>query len=364
MFIHLLCNRYPEQRFVLCGEKRFASIFAGIPNLTYLSRDAFLYKWIFRFVNLPVWIYNKLCKNKEKKLPLYRLFEYVSRHSRNNILISGSAFMESGAAPFTGGGDLRNEESYFALKPHVIGCNFGPYIHEEFKTFYAERFRQACYVCFREKKSYEMFSGENIHYAPDIVFTHPENISGEQQKKHVLLSVMNVEKDGNENEMLREAYLKEMVLLVEHLQKQGEKVVLLGFCKEQGDEETIREIKANLQSTSDVSCYCYPDTGYEEALRLLQDAKSVIATRYHAMILGWLFGSQVLPVVYSDKMKNVINDLTPGACYVSVEELDGSGVMVSLYEKMKVDTHVWDVSDVVAKAQKNFLSLDKLFARS
>lgn len=363
LFIHILCGRYPQERFVICGEKKYAKAFEGITNLTYISRDSFWNKWFFRLINIPIWVINKVyqVRGVKRECPYYRIFEHVSRHSKNNILISGSIFMELTDVPFVVNGYYRNEEKYYQLGPHVIGCNFGPYINDTFKEFYSRMFRKARYVCFREQKSYEMFDGENIHYAPDIVFTHIVQNQTTIIKDHVLLSVMNVEKDGQQNPKLREVYVREMVLLIEKLQKQGEKIILLGFCQEQKDDDVILNILEHLQNQTNVQSYCYPEIGYEDALQLIQGAKSVVATRYHAMILGWLYGCQVLPVIYSDKMLNVINDLAPDTGYVKVDELDGSGVVYKMFEKMREDACIWDVSDAVAKAQMNFQSLDRLF---
>lgn len=42
LFIYTLCKRYPNQKFVICGEEKYKCLFNSISNLKYIAEDSFL----------------------------------------------------------------------------------------------------------------------------------------------------------------------------------------------------------------------------------------------------------------------------------------------------------------------------------
>ena len=56
-------------------------------------------------------------------------------------------------------------------------------------------------------------------------------------------------------------------------------------------------------------------------LKLIAGASRLISGRFHAMILGWLFHKPQLVVTYSNKTKNVIDDLYPEQFFVTTKTL-------------------------------------------
>ena len=52
LFIITLCNRYPHEKFVMCGEKTYRHIFSSVENLTYVTTDTFFHKWFMRVRNI------------------------------------------------------------------------------------------------------------------------------------------------------------------------------------------------------------------------------------------------------------------------------------------------------------------------
>src|SRR5690606_25270580 len=53
----------------------------------------------------------------------------------------------------------------------------------------------------------------------------------------------------------------------------------------------------------------YYEHDIQAAIDIIRKSNSVIASRFHAMILGWVFNKSVFPLVYSKKMTNVMNDV-------------------------------------------------------
>ena len=62
------------------------------------------------------------------------------------------------------------------------------------------------------------------------------------------------------------------------------------------------------------------------------------------MILGWVFNKPVLPIVYSSKMTNVINDIEFNGLYIdfeNLESIDTEEVLKSIYNnKVNVSKQV------------------------
>lgn len=81
------------------------------------------------------------------------------------------------------------------------------------------------------------------------------------------------------------------------------------FSAEQGDDIAIREVLELLdaEERSHVSTVCY-DGDTDVIISLFAKAKYVVGTRFHSVVLGLLCGAQVLPIVYSVKTSNMLED--------------------------------------------------------
>ena len=106
-------------------------------------------------------------------------------------------------------------------------------------------------------------------------------------------------------------YVANMAGLLQRLLDEGKKIVLASFCKEEGDEEGIRKILAAMGCEEDprVRVLCYDGTNADELTSAIAASGGVIGTRFHATILAMAAGRPVLPIVYSDKTKYVLEDL-------------------------------------------------------
>lgn len=366
LFIYTLCNRYPNHRFVLCGEKEYKYLFDDIKNLKYISVDAFFRKWIFRVVKLPPFMANKVCKifKINKSFRYYDCKTFVYRHSKNNILISGSCFMESEWG-FAMNPYYREEKIYYSKKPYVIGCNFGPYNTKEYRNFYEKCFRSASQVSFRDKYSYSLFNElDNVSYAPDILFNvDTESIKIPDEKDYVLISVLNPCKDDiNTENNLVDCYINKMAKISDNLISLGKKVLFMGFCEFQRDGEIIgRIIKKMKSDKKNVRVIRYPEITKDEALGYIKNSEFVIATRYHGMILAEVFGKPVLPITYNEKMVHVIEDLTPSMEYISIDECEKWDCDLIAEKIVNEKYTAYNVEDIIKKAEKHFEKLDSIY---
>lgn len=363
LFVDVLCRRYPNTRFVICGEKAYKRCFAEISNLKYISSDTVVFKLLFKVIKTPAWCVNKLilkCGGK-KQFAYFGCEQLLQLLSKENVLISGSVFMELQNKPFIMGAKQVSEQKYYRRKPYVIGCNFGPYYNEEYRKFYQECFRKAKQICFRERYSYKMFEGENIQWGADIVFSYSKDrIVLPEEKEYIAISVLNLNKDVSRDSESVERYVKGFADAIKSLLERGERVALVGFCNAQGDDAVIRDICERCANDKRILVYNYPTMNYREMIGVLAGAKAIISTRYHGMILGWLFGKRVLPIVYSSKMKHVIDDVNSEMPVCSLDDKEFSYYkLLDAYDRMLKEPYKIDIEGLVRSAQTHFEKLDK-----
>ena len=142
--------------------------------------------------------------------------------------------------------------------------------------------------------------------APDIIFgLEPLKIQEVEDKK-VIISVIDC--DNKNLKHYREKYERKIVELIKFFIRLGYKVLLMSFCKAEGDEVAINRILTYMDEKENISTYFYKDD-VEESLRILNSAKIIVGSRFHANILGLVMGKTIIPFAYSDKTINVLKDI-------------------------------------------------------
>ena len=290
LFIRYLCRRFPDTGFHLQIEGAFGKALSDIPNLT-VHRTGRIGPGLDKLTGR--WVSRERLVGKCDGL----------------IHIGGSIFIQNR--------DWQSKYARYsrllsrAKKARIIGANFGPYDSEEYKKAYQSLFREkAESVCFRDSYSYRQFADSpNMSWAPDILFA-PDYMPYITEENRAVLSVMDQGED----------YLNKMAETGDYLAGAGYEVVLMSFCSREKDPSACLAVRERMNAP----CRLYTYTGnIEEALRLLGGASLIVATRFHSMVLGWAMGKKVFPVVYSEKMRHVIEDLSPDAPYASVQDVTG-----------------------------------------
>ena len=87
-----------------------------------------------------------------------------------------------------------------------------------------------------------------------------------------------------------------------------------------------------------------------------------MATRFHAMMIGWMLSKKVLPVVYSAKQTNVINDI---GFTVAVRNLTKKGTrsLSELLKKYLSEPVGFYVGQLSTEAENQFCVTDRLFIK-
>lgn len=341
LFIKILCERYPNIKFVLYAPKEYKKSFRKNTNLS-----------IFPSNNIIIRGLNFLFKTLKIKTSIPLL---ISKKCKAIVQIGGSIFIESE------GWRNKKENKKRMLNENrpffVLGANFGPFKDNDFYLWNKEMFRKYADICFREKHSYEMFNDlENVRMADDIVFQLNKK-EFKQGENNIVISVI---KPSYRKELTNydDIYYNKIKDITIYFIKKGYKVTLMSFCENEGDKEAIEKIMRLIPFdylNNNVKKYFYK-LDMEEALNIISASNFVIATRFHSMILGWVYNKPVFPIVYSDKMTNVMKDIGFTGSYTdfnNIYELKPQQVFDSM------ETNLIDVLKQVKNAEKHFEKLDE-----
>lgn len=298
LFLHKLFSSYPDIRFVLYAKKPYRQIFSGYRNVTVHESDSRAMR---------------ICR----KLRIDgRIRWRISHECDYAVLIGGSVFKEDSkwAQQHLWYRDLFDHDRLYFL-----GCSWGPCKTARFKEDMTGIFSDVKDICFRDQNSFDTFSAlPNVRYAPDILFGLDWSPYGQiPQEKQVMISVINCRSDSAELHAYAQAYNRFVAQLTERFSGLGYHVVFCSFCEGQGDLAAAEEIRSLLPpgvlETTSVLNYC--GTNADEILGCIAASEYVVATRFHAMILGMVAGKKVLPLIYHVKLRNVLEDLSfRGAC--------------------------------------------------
>ena len=189
----------------------------------------------------------------------------------------------------------------------LIGANCDAAYSDDFRQRLGQSLARLTDCCFRDSHSFSLFRAlPNVRWAPDVLFGWKPT-QQPQPGAGVGISVVSA-KGCFSSASLRQTYFETMAALIDLCRERQIPVTLLSFCRAEGDEEAIREI---LSRTADPSYagQCLYAGDPEAMLDAMNGCKTIVATRFHAMILGWVLGKNVVPVIYSEKQTQVLADV-------------------------------------------------------
>lgn len=342
IFVQLLCRRYPDTDFYAAQPRRYNSSLTALPNL-HFSQEMKNYDSSFGE--------NTISK---KMLHYYSQFDAC-------VAIGGSIFMQNNAAWWRQVVRFRNRLAV-SKRLYVIGANFGPFSDNAFLSQYTALFDKTSDICFRDLDSVAYFPKiSSIRYAPDVLLTYG-NVPVNPENK-VVISVIDCSWIGRPKEQYNE--LKKHIIEYENLifdvckeySNIGYKVCLMSFCQIQKDDVTAMRIQQKCVESGLYGVDTFSYTGdIDSAIHELASAKYIIATRFHSMILGWLFNKPTFPIIYDNKQRTVIKDTNfPNKyCFLkNISSISAKDVVLSLQNYIS-----FDCNDYIEKAQNQFKGLD------
>ena len=236
-------------------------------------------------------------------------------------IVGGSIFMESQKKNRTLESVLYNK---FNKKYYILGANVGPvYTKDYIDDLKNVVFKKAEDVSLRDKKSYSLVNEcQNVRYHSDLVFSLNINkYRNIAQQRMVIFSVIDCDKKRSQIKTVNTVeYEKKIVELIEYFQKMSYKVQLMSFCKYEGDETAIERIIAKCVNSKGIEIFYY-DGNIEKALKNIASSEIIVGTRFHANVLGLIFGKTIIPISYNDKTDNLLSDINYKGKQIKISEV-------------------------------------------
>jgi colanic acid/amylovoran biosynthesis protein len=274
------------------------------------------------------------------------------------VYIGGSIFIENNNIS-----EWVKEKNFYlnlSIPYYILGSNFGPYKSPKYIGLVSDILGKSKDVCFRDKTSYELFKEFNsTRYATDIVFLADLSQYEIKKDKTVIFSIIDCDELFDNKITIK--YEQEIINMTRKFINDGYKVIYMSFCKYEGDEIAIKRIVDNLDSSliCSVEIFSY-DGNLEEALSVIARCEIIIATRFHAMILGFLFSKKVLPIAYSKKTIDVLNDLEFKGNVIDINNIDNFNGSDFDFNSLQIN----NVDKQVKLAELQFQELDKVLVKN
>ncbi len=346
LFIDILSKKFPNTNFTL--------------NYYGKGYDDFLSRYNnLKRSNYPV-VYKVL-----NRLGIYDYINDAKRISRQFdvlVFLGGSVFREESYWKDVYAQRMKLVQEFRKQsKPvFILGANFGPYKTEEFYSNYYSLFSQCNDVCFRESYSKELFKDlECVRSSADIIF-QTKIPTTTNKRKNIAYSII----DPSHKEGLadyRDEYIKAVVGSIKNVIDLGYTCTLMSFCKNEGDlktcEEIFKSIPINLKSYVKILDY---QGDIEPILKEISESQLIIASRFHANILGVVAQTNILPLIYSDKTLNVLKDIGFKDKILRIEECKEINNKEMIEGLLTVHEQVSDLNDIKKNSLKHFSVLENI----
>lgn len=319
LFFEILCRRYPNTVFRTAIDPHSIETFSGLDNVVFDCHES-----------------TRVAKMRQ--LARMMVGQFIGA-ARTSIEIGGSIFIQKHESRLNIGPYLKRMLiSLCSSSFYCLGCNFGPYYSQHQLDTYAKYFARLDDVCFRDEPSFGLFSElPNVRFAPDIVLGLDADSVPVRNvldvDAYTVVSAIDLEyTERNLGEIdipaTKRDYEQFLVRNIKAEIHRGNRVVLFSFCDHEQDQIVNERLLAELSADEKTRVSLYSHHEIADSLALLKSAQKLIATRFHAMILGWVFGTPTYVVTYSKKTNNMIDTYVPEQTFVNLAEVDPGYVLL------------------------------------
>ena len=252
---------------------------------------------------------------------------------------------------------------------HIIGCNLHRSYSEASLNIILKMFQKASYVAVRDEWSYnflkERLPENNIYHSSDIAFSYDIN-NIKKIKKSGLLGISVRRKTSLDDEIYTEycAYFSSIINV--YLEKDNQNQVTF-FCFSSGkvkDEETAKDILLGVNDHDRVKIKSYLGE-INSYMNSFSECESIIATRFHALVMALILHIPFIPFAYESKLNNLLLDITYEGILLDYENMKTPPVDV--LKQLSKDKQPYDVQklgEYLRRSAINFNLLDKILKKS
>jgi Uncharacterized conserved protein len=209
------------------------------------------------------------------------------------------------------------------IKIATIGCNLGPFKNEFARKTAIKDLRLSQLITVRDNESFDIVSEYipyNVYKYPDIVFSLKDLLDFDddiESRSSLGISVYNNVRQPN----LNSDYISAMAKIAdEYIEKTGNNVKLLAFdTGEENDMKSAKLIFRACNYKNKVNIIGHSDDG-STILSEMNQCSSLVATRFHSIILAFKLHIPFIPIVYSNKSENFLKDIEYNKYQVNFED--------------------------------------------
>ena len=247
------------------------------------------------------------------------------------LVVTGSGFMINTKAAF-------KTELLWFLKGHhpgdyCLGCNMEPLDNPIKRFLIRQKLNKFKLITCRDQESYRWLCSNTgkpeIHCLPDILFSLPDEwLPAVKTSNNLGISMMH--RTGDREDC---AYYRAMAEIAdEWIRRTGKGVILMAF--DTGKEDDLfacRAVKAQMQFPDQAEIVEHTDG--TDILAAFARCEKIIGARFHSMVLALRMGIPFFPVIYREKMRNLIRDLNYPFLGCEINKIDHLAVSAFLDEK-------------------------------
>ena len=223
------------------------------------------------------------------------------------LVVTGSGFMINSKAAFI-------TELCWLLKgrhpgDYCLGCNMEPLSSPAKRFLIRRKLNKFKLITCRDQASYRWLCRNarkpEIHYLPDILFSIPDEWLPEVKFPNKLgISMMH--RAGDREDC---AYYRAMAEMADKwIRETGKGVILFAFNS--GSEDDLiacSAVQALMRFADGVEVVAYQDG--TEILEAFSCCEKIIGARFHSMVLALRMGIPVYPLIFREKVRNLLKDI-------------------------------------------------------
>ena len=218
---------------------------------------------------------------------------------------------------------------------YCLGCNIEPLDSPAKRFLISKKMDKFQLITCRDQVSYHWLRKNTrhpeIHYLPDILFSLPDEWIPEIHSPNKLgISMMH--RAGDRGDC---AYYRTMAEIAdEWVRKTGKDVILMAFdTGVENDVFACQAVKSLMEFSNHAEIAAHKD-GTEIPAAFAQCEK-IIAARFHATVLALRMGIQLYPLIFRDKVRNLLKDVKYPFPVCELDELDKDSLLAFLAEEQK-----------------------------
>lgn len=241
------------------------------------------------------------------------------------LIVTGSGFMINTKAA------MKTELRWFLRGHHpgdyCLGCNIEP-LDSPIKRFLIRRkLNKFKLITCRDQASYrwlrENTRRPEIHYLPDIVFSIPDEwLSADRTPNKLGISLMHRSNDGEDC-----PYYRAMAEAADDwIQKTGKGVILMAFDTGREDDAfACRAVQALMRFPEQTEIAAHRDG--TEIPAAFARCEKIIGARFHSIVLALRMGIPVYPLVFREKVQNLLRDIQYPYSVCNLDAIDQTALL-------------------------------------